>query len=548
MSKKRKRLIKAVAYLRRSTTDQEASLDEQRATIIAYAKANGYRIIRWYEDDGISGDDTEKRVGFLRMIDDATSGEFKFILCWDQDRFGRFDSLEAGYYITPIRNAGVQLVTVNEGPIDWNNFADRLTYSIKQEGKHQFLRDLSRNVLRGQSEAAKQGSWIGSPPYGYLLEGNCKNKRLVVDEPRMAIVRRLFKEYVDDGRSLSEIAKRLTDEGEPTPKGKRQWRGDTVRFLLANPAYIGTFRYNTAGSSKYHSFRRGAIAQGGYRGRKPVEDWVVIPNHHPAEIDKDAFDRAQAMIAKNRNGQTNYPAGDNPYIFSGVLRCGRCGALMIGDDGNRYRCGNRRAKKRCLGTVVREDHLLEHLTRTLNKHLIDDDPEMLAAEWSADRWELRPEDVPKTFERMRRIMKGNDGRDFARDAKRLRAKIAKIDTQLAKLRRNIGYVDDPATITVISEEIEKHEEERGTLQRQIESQPTEINVNYAVLDLIGDMMHLHSGNKAVVRRVVREVDRITVHTHRRGKGNGTRHRLKSIEITWLGVGPTASKSNSRRTD
>jgi len=63
--------------------------------------------------DGISGDATEKRLDFQRMIADASGRrDFEAILCWDQDRFGRFDSVEAGFWIHPLRKAGVKLVTV----------------------------------------------------------------------------------------------------------------------------------------------------------------------------------------------------------------------------------------------------------------------------------------------------------------------------------------------------------------------------------------------------------------------------------------------------
>ena len=87
----------AVAYLRRSSDKQEQSLDRQRHAIGHYAERNGYRILRWYTDDGISGDATEKRLGFQRMIADASKGGFSAILVWDQDRFGRFDSVESGH-------------------------------------------------------------------------------------------------------------------------------------------------------------------------------------------------------------------------------------------------------------------------------------------------------------------------------------------------------------------------------------------------------------------------------------------------------------------
>ncbi len=104
-------LVPAVAYLRRSTSRQEKSLEDQRAEIEQYAAAHGYRVLRWFQDDGISGDATERRTGFLALHKSACNGrDFDAILVWDQDRFGRFDSMEAGYWIHPLRKAGARLV------------------------------------------------------------------------------------------------------------------------------------------------------------------------------------------------------------------------------------------------------------------------------------------------------------------------------------------------------------------------------------------------------------------------------------------------------
>jgi DNA invertase Pin-like site-specific DNA recombinase len=106
-------LIPAVGYLRRSGDDdtQADSIPEQKRAVQEYADAHGYRIIRWYVDDAISGDDTAKRAGFLKMLNEAqTLCDFKVIITWDQARFGRFDSLEFGYYVFPLRRAGICLV------------------------------------------------------------------------------------------------------------------------------------------------------------------------------------------------------------------------------------------------------------------------------------------------------------------------------------------------------------------------------------------------------------------------------------------------------
>ena len=166
-------MIPAVGYIRMSTDKQDKSPDQQRHEITALAKRDGYEILRWYFDGGISGDLTEKRRDFQQMINDAARGDFQAILAWDQDRFGRFDSIESGYWIHPLRKAGVCLVTVVQGKIDWNSFEGRILYHIQQEGKHGYLRDLSFNVCRGLREKAKQGKWPnGTPPFGFRATTN----------------------------------------------------------------------------------------------------------------------------------------------------------------------------------------------------------------------------------------------------------------------------------------------------------------------------------------------------------------------------------------
>ena len=147
----------AVAYYRMSSDKQETSIPAQRTAVERYADENGYHIVREYVDSGISGDATEKRLQFQRMISDATTAQWKSIIVWNQDRFGRFNSLEAGHWVYPLVQAGVSLVTTDQGVIDWTDFTGRMMYAIQQEGKHQFLRDLSRNVMRGKLAAGFRG-------------------------------------------------------------------------------------------------------------------------------------------------------------------------------------------------------------------------------------------------------------------------------------------------------------------------------------------------------------------------------------------------------
>jgi site-specific DNA recombinase len=371
----------AVAYLRRSTSRQEKSLDDQRSEIEQYAAANGYKILRWFQDDGISGDATECRDGFLALHKKACSGpDFDVILVWDQDRFGRFDSMEAGYWIHPLRKAGVRLVSVTEGPINWDDFTGRVMYSLKQEGKHQFLRDLSRNVARGQISNAQKGLLCGqAAPYGYdrmLVDESGAHRQRIrngekfgkprgwrttlvpSDDPiKVSTVRWLFKTYVETDVGLRTLADQLNAQGVPGPSGG-PWYAASIKAIFGNQNYTGTFTWAKRREGKYHSVAAGQIRE---RDRSevtlspagkphavdnPQEAWIIFENAHEALISEALFQKVQAKMRdrkRNAPGQSyrsHTRGNDDAYLLSGLVFCAQCGCKMHGSTliakGHRY--------------------------------------------------------------------------------------------------------------------------------------------------------------------------------------------------------------------
>ena len=107
--------IQCVAYLRMSSDKQDKSLPAQRQEIQRWCDKHDYSVIQWYEEPGISGDDTRRRIVFQRMMSEVIDSDATAIVVWDQDRFGRFDSVESGFWIHPLRAAGISLATVTEG-------------------------------------------------------------------------------------------------------------------------------------------------------------------------------------------------------------------------------------------------------------------------------------------------------------------------------------------------------------------------------------------------------------------------------------------------
>ncbi len=562
-------LIPAVGYLRRSTDKQEASIAEQRAAIERYAAANGYTIIRWYVDDAVSGDATEKRRDFQQMIADSQDkGDFQAILVWDQSRFGRFSAHEASYWTWPLAQAGVQLVTTDKGTIDWNDFTQWLTYSVNQYGKKEYLIDLSKDVTRGQLEAMKQGGWVGSPPYGYRIEGERKAKRLVLGDPaKVQVVRRIFLEYVQDGRSMTNIAQRLEADGVPSPGGrKKPWRFDTIKVILANPAYVGDFIANRYSYGKYHTIWQGEVIKSdGERRRKPETEWIVHRDRHDAIINRETFAKAQAILAKGKTGRNLYTPETNPYLLSGLLRCGHCGAPLWGEDSRKYRyyeCSRRRyeGKAACEGTTVREDKVLRCIANYLNREFLALDGKELA--WKAHRGELKPGDRPRAFARIRSLIA--PPKQPANERQRATKELERLTAQIEKARRNLVLLD-PENIPAAQDAIRNWEVQRGELESECRKRPpTTKDVNAEVTDLLQALYWLVMlfrcaaqgvdpdseepqligvENAPEFRQFLRRIEKIVVHTRKQGSGTGTRHVFEGGELVFRRVGGVTGNLN-----
>jgi DNA invertase Pin-like site-specific DNA recombinase len=569
------RFIPAVGYLRRSTDKQEASIPEQRRAVQRYADEHGYNILRWYTDDAVSGDETEKRHGFQRMIADAKERhDFEAILCWDQDRFGRFSPHEASYWTWPLAQAGIRLVTTVRGPIDWNDFTEWLTYSVNQHGKHQFLRDLSRNVTRGLLEAARNGSWLGSIPYAYRLEGPKKHRQLVLGDPaKVQIVQRIFREYVEERRAMMNIANRLNDEGVPSPGGRvKGWRWDTVKTILENPAYVGDYAGCHYSYGKYHTIdtRQETAAKSNGRCRRPEEEWIVRPDRHDAIIDRPTFNKAQAILARGKKGRSHrHTPETNPYVLSGLLRCGRCGEPLWGTENRAHRyyeCGSHKYQRQgqdpdaraCEGTTVREDVVLRDIADHLENWLgFGGEGLGMAAYYGA----LKPEDLLdlSAFAEVKRLVMPPERPQ--KDRGQLEKQLGQVQAALQKARANLVLLDAD-NIPAAQERIRQLDEEQAAIDRELRDAkpPAEKDVNAVVLEVLHNLHalayccralarpapdgwqrvgSLESAAPQAVRRLLKGVHHIVCRTAKQGRRTGTRHVFQGGEIVLdrVGVNP-----------
>jgi hypothetical protein len=75
-----------------------------------------------------------------------------------------------------------------------------------------------------------------SPNYGYRF--NEGRDAYLVDEEKMAVVRRIFEMVGARGMTLNSVRRVLEDEGTPSPSGRRLWNKSFLRNLLADDTYL----------------------------------------------------------------------------------------------------------------------------------------------------------------------------------------------------------------------------------------------------------------------------------------------------------------------
>jgi DNA invertase Pin-like site-specific DNA recombinase len=349
---------------------QEHSIQDQRTELLLYAVKHGYKVLREYADPAISGDDTLRRVEFLRMREDAGKGEFAIVLCWDQDRFGRFDPIEGGYWILPFRNAGVRLETIAQGKIDWTDFSGRLRYVVEQEGKHAYLRDLSRNVCRGMARAAKAGEIVVAC-YGYRSAGG----ELVVEQDEAKVVKMIFRLYLSAKGSLRSVASRLNQDKVTSPAGKA-WSVNSVRHVLTRRKYTGAYSWGSSVVGRYHGIGGGEIVLRQKSDKVEKATPISSDRRHPEIVTQDQFDRVQRLLQRRT---TETSPSDRTYLLSGLLHCANCGSSMVGGRWGRstvpvYGCSGyaQKGKGFCSHNRIVEAPLVEAIIRLIEKRYLSD--------------------------------------------------------------------------------------------------------------------------------------------------------------------------------
>jgi hypothetical protein len=297
------------------------------------------------------------------------------------------------------------------------------------------------------------------------------------DRSKVTTIRWLFQTYGHTDVGLRRLADQLNARGVPGPSGGA-WYAASIKAMLENRNYTGTFTWAKRREGKYHSVSAGQVRERDrsevtlspsgkpHAVENPEEAWIVVEGAHEALVDKALFEQVQTKLEDRRRSKpgaayrTHTKANSDAYLLSGLVYCAHCGRKMHGSSyvakGHRYTkyfCSTycRSGKHNEFGCGchgISQDRLVDVLVRKLQ--------EMVLSKSNLDR--LRSA-LHQQIERRRNTSgKSVDG---------LRKQIADLDREIDRAADN--FLRAPAEVLdVVGKKLASLKRQREHLQTELQ--------------------------------------------------------------------------------
>ena len=317
-------------YIRLSIEDYKydsMSIENQRLVLNEYAagmpEALNSEVLE-FVDNGYSGTNFE-RPQVQKLIEMVRENRIDCIIVKDFSRFGR-NSIETGYFLERVFPLfHTRFISISDD-YDSNNYkgdTGGMDVAFKYLISEYYSRDMSIKTKSAKYAKMQRGEYQSTIcPYGYRKSAD---GRMEPDPEAAAVVLLIF-QLAAEGKNAPSIAKELYKRGIPTPaeykitKGQKThdvsrthgiWCDSTIVRYLADERYTGTYIIG----------KRAVLEVGGNNSRfKDRSRWYIIPDHHPAIVDKVLFDKVQETV--RRFSQPHKKQRD--YLLKGIVFCGCC--------------------------------------------------------------------------------------------------------------------------------------------------------------------------------------------------------------------------------
>lgn len=362
-----------VTFYARVSTDQDEQLNSlenqvQYYTELIQSKPN-WTFVPGYIDEGISGTSTKKRDDFNRMIRDAKSGLFDFIITKEISRFSR-STLDSIKYTQELLdyNVGVFFQNDNINTLDTDSeFRLVIMAGVAQDE----VRKLSERIKFGFRQAIKNGRVLGNDRlYGY----DKKDCVMTINEEEAKLIRIVFDLYGNKRYGMRAVSKALRDMGYTSREGN-DFNTLTIRHILENPKYKGWYCGNKTQSLDYRTKKTAFLER---------NEWIMYPDPSiPAIVSEELWDRANALYKERRKETMEHRSGasfQNRYPYSTKIICEEHGTTFHrqvyktkAGDQEVWQCKvyRMRGRKACSAPQVRSCELDQILSEIFTERMKD---------------------------------------------------------------------------------------------------------------------------------------------------------------------------------
>lgn len=297
----------AYSYIRFSRKHQARGDSLRRQTALAekWCQDNGYTLDEELKitDMGVSGytgaNATEGSLSiFLNAVERGSIQAGSVLLVESLDRLSRQEVSIAATQLFNIVNKGIDVVTLGDN-YRYTKGMDigQLFMALgKMITAHEESAKRAQRLQAVWAERKRTGKAMGLPPF-WLKMNDSKGYDLLPE--KVAIVQQMFAMYLN-GEASRSIARKLTQEGHPTPRERSvTWSDTMVRKTLKSPAVYGTRILSGTGEE--------------------------IPNVYPVIVSYEDWLKVQAGFATSKNAGISDKTKDINNIFSSIIKCS-CGA------------------------------------------------------------------------------------------------------------------------------------------------------------------------------------------------------------------------------
>ena len=263
-----------------------------------------------------------------QLMKDAEDKKLDGVAFLHQDRLSR-EVPHTYAIVDKLRACGCKLEFLQQQSMDLDTPEGRLQFGYTAVQGEAELMQLSRRVSAGVQKRARDGYWVGNPPWPWKREGKMnvgigQRPSLVIGNKHGKEVISLIYELISSGKGPWFIIRELARRGMPSPTGLPTWSCRTLMVHLRTPCHSGQILVDGKLETAAHFDQR-----------------IVQP---------EDYERLQQILENRKKaGPSTHCCTNN--LLGLIARCGHCGRrlyLVTPSEGSTY--------YRCFSKKPTDDH------------------------------------------------------------------------------------------------------------------------------------------------------------------------------------------------